>query len=92
MRGWSIEGEPSQKTEIYWCNGQKILFKTSQQDLRLRLFVYKVTVSSRNRPAERRIEITSTYGTGLARLGSYPDTVLGYEADQKIFVGVDAER
>jgi hypothetical protein len=60
--------------------------------VRLRLFVYKVTGSSRGRPDERRIEITSTYQKGLKRLRTYRDAVLGYDEDHNIFVGVDPER
>jgi Domain of unknown function (DUF3883) len=88
--GWSIQGVPASGRLLR--NGQKMLLRTDQHDLRLRLFVYKVTESSRQRPVERRIEITSTYRKGLKKLSSYPDVVLGYETDKSLFVGVDAER
>jgi hypothetical protein len=73
-------------------NGQKMLLKSDQVDLRFRLFVYKVTGTGRSRPEERRIEITSTYQTGLKRIRSYPDIVLGYEPSENLFVGVDSQR
>lgn len=88
--GWTLEGAPDGGNLLR--NGQKMLLRTNGQDLRLRLFVYKVTGSSRNKPEERRIEITSTYQKGLVKLRSYNDVVLGYETNQQIFVGVDSER
>jgi len=88
--GWSIQRAPVGARLLR--NGQKMLLRTDQHDLRLRLFVYKVTESSRSRPVERRIEITSTYRKGLKKLTSYPDVVLGYETERRLFVGVDAER
>lgn len=89
-QGWVIETTPIGGRLLR--NGQKLLLKSPQIDLRLRLFVYKVTGSSRNRPVERRIEITSTYQKGLHRVRDYPDVVLGYEPDLNVFVGVDPER
>lgn len=88
--GWTIQHVPANGRLIR--NGQKLMLKTNRQDLRFRLFVYKVTESGRSRPEERRIEITSTYQKGLAKARSYPDIVLGYETEQDLFVGVDSER
>ena len=73
-------------------NGQPLILKSGQDERRVRLFVYKVTGSGRDKPAERRIEITSTYQKGLRRLQAYPDVVLGYDADRDLFVGVDPRR
>ena len=73
-------------------NGQKVMLKSDRIDLRFRLFVYKVTGSSRGRPEERRIEITSTYPKGLPRISKFPDTVLGYDPVSKLYVGVDSQR
>jgi Domain of unknown function (DUF3883) len=88
--GWRLERIPA--TGRLLRNGQKILLKSDQLDLRFRLFVYKVGGSSRNRPEERRIEITSTYQKGLQRIRDFPDVVLGYDSIKQIFVGVDSER
>jgi hypothetical protein len=57
--------------------------------------MYKVTGSSRNRPDERRIEITTTYAgqdPGSPTCGDYEDVVLGYDADSNTFVGFDHRR
>jgi hypothetical protein len=88
--GWRLEAVPARGRLLR--NGQKIMLRSDQLDLRFRLFVYKVGGSSRNRPEERRIEITSTYQKGLERLRDYPDVVLGYSPDQKMFVGLDPQR
>jgi hypothetical protein len=73
-------------------NRQLMILKTPQGDLRIRLFVYKVTGSGRSKPYERRIEITSTYEKGLESLEGFQDVVLGYEAGSNIYVGLDPER
>jgi hypothetical protein len=88
--GWTIERIPDNGRLLR--NGQKILFKSDRLDLRVRLFVYKVTGSGRARPEERRIEITSTYQKGLPPLARFRDVVLGYETDSDIYVGVDSQR
>src|SRR5882762_5433586 len=88
--GWTIDRIPDNGRLLR--NGQKILFKSDRLDLRVRLFVYKVTGSGRARPEERRIEITSTYQKGLPPLARFRDVVLGYETDSDIYVGVDSQR
>jgi hypothetical protein len=88
--GWHIiQGPDGGRLER---NGQRIILRTSKQDARFRIFVYKVTQSSRGKPEERRIEITSTYPKGLARVREYTDVVLGFDLDHNIFVGVDPRR
>jgi Domain of unknown function (DUF3883) len=88
--GWTIDKIPDNGRLLR--NGQKILFRSDRLDLRVRLFVYKVTGSGRARPEERRIEITSTYQKGLPPLPRFRDVVLGYETDSHIYVGVDSQR
>jgi hypothetical protein len=88
--GWTIETVP--EDGMLLRNGQKVRLRSGQADIHFRLFVYKVTGSSRGKPEERRIEITSTYQKDLARLRGYPDVVLGYDYAGAIFVGVDPER
>lgn len=73
-------------------NGQLLILRAAKYDARLRLFVYKVTGSSRGKSYERRIEITSTYQKGLQHLSDYQDVVLGFDAEHGIFVGVDPQR
>lgn len=89
--GWKIVGAPG--SGKLRRNGQFIVLKTAARDIRIRLFMYKVTGSSRGRPNERRIEITSTYQKGsISRSNEYQDIVLGFDPEKKIFVGVDARR
>jgi len=88
--GWTIDTVPDNGKLSR--NGQKMLLRSDRLDLRIRLFVYKVTGSGRSRPEERRIEITSTYQKGLSRLKNFPDVVIGYDYEKKLYVGVDAQR
>ena len=88
--GWTVSSAPLGGKLLR--NGQKILLRADEQDLRLRLFLYKITESSRNKPEERRIEITSTYPKGLDSIRLYRDVVLGYETELNLFVGIDPER
>lgn len=88
--GWKLLRIPASGRLLR--NGQLIVLRSDQLDMRFRLFVYKVGESGRNRPEERRIEITSTYQKGLVRVRDYPDIVLGYDPLEKMFVGVDSER
>jgi len=88
--GWTPVSVPARG--ILSRNAQLLILKADKNDIRLRLFIYKVTGSSRGRTDERRIEITSTYQKGLKRLRNYQDVVLGIDADSHIFVGVDPRR
>ena len=89
--GWRIQKSPTNGK--LRRNGQLMTLKTRSRDTRLRLFVYKVTGSSRGKPNERRIEITSTYKNGrIERPTDYFDVVLGIDTDNDIFVGVDPRR
>lgn len=88
--GWVIIESPHLGRLVR--NGQHIILRTAKHDTRLRVFVYKVTQSSRGKPDERRIEITSTYSKGLTRAREYSDVALGYDFEHDIFVGVDPRR
>jgi hypothetical protein len=88
--GWTLQIAPDNGYLVR--NGQLLVLKTAKRDTRLRLFIYKVTGSSRGKPHERRIEITSTYQKGLLLAKNYQDVVLGIEQDLNIFVGVDPRR
>lgn len=89
--GWRIVLAPSEGHLPR--NGLRLVLKSKGKDIRIRLFVYKVTGSSRNRPTERRIEITSTYRNGrITRLREFQDLVLGFDPTNQIFVGVDSRR
>lgn len=88
--GWRIDSAPEAGRLLR--NGQKVMLRSERVDLRFRLFVYKVTGSSRGRPEERRIEITATYPKGLVRIPRFPDAVLGYDPVSMLYVGVDPQR
>lgn len=73
-------------------NGLHLTLHTPDVLRRFRILVYKVSRSSRNRDWERRVEITSTYQGGLRPARGYRDVVLGFHADEDIFVGLDPIR
>jgi len=73
-------------------NGVKLVLRARGKDLRLRIFAYKVTTSGRGRPHERRVEITTTYASGLAPVGGFSDAVLGLDHQSRKYVGIDPRR
>lgn len=88
--GWAITQAPNSGKLVR--NQQLIVLGMPNRKVSLRVFVYKVTQSSRGRGHERRIEITSTYSGGLASEPGYNDVVLGYDLDRTVFVGLDPVR
>jgi hypothetical protein len=88
--GWVVAAAPAKGRLTR--NGQLLSLETPKQMIRIRLFVYKVTESSRGKPEERRVEITSTYQKGLKRKRGYQDVVLGIDVSKNVFVGVDPRR
>jgi hypothetical protein len=61
--------------------------------MRFRVFCYKATTSSRDRPHERRVEITTTYLKGnLRRASGYRDVVFGYDVVAQRLIGIDPRR
>lgn len=88
--GWTILKAPEHGQLLR--NGQKYTLAAPGHEIKLRLFVYKVTGSGRSRPSERRIEITTTYNSGLIRARGYYDVVIGYSQETDTFVGVDPRR
>lgn len=88
--GWTVAQAPDDGRLAR--NGQLLKLRSTDGDRSIRLFVYKVTGSSRSRPDERRIEITTTYQKGLKRRLRYTDVVLGLDDAENIFVGVDPRR
>lgn len=87
--GWKLESVPD-KAKLR-RNGQLIRLKWKKGEKQLRLFIYKITGSGRNKH-ERRIEITTTYPKGLSRAAGYEDVVLGYDTELAVFVGIDPRR
>lgn len=88
--GWHIQKGPSRGQLPR--NGSLLSLIWNSDCTSVRLFIYKVTKSSRGRPHERRVEITSTYKTGLVHDSHYTDIVLGYDEPSGVFVGVDPRR
>jgi len=88
--GWTLSSAPENKRIPR--NGAKIILKADEIELRLRIFVYKVTSSGRNLHHERRVEITTTYQSGLKPLKRFADIVIGLDETSGKYVGVDSRR
>ena len=73
-------------------NGMKISLKLDDREVRIRILAYKITTSGRSRPHERRVEITTTYKSGLAKAPGYRDVVLGIDTAGNKYVGIDSRR
>lgn len=72
---------------------QLIEFRTSTRRVRVRFSIF--SVGDRGEPHrrdERRIQITTTYLSGLERVSDCIDVVLGYDSVNKVYVGLDARR
>jgi hypothetical protein len=67
-------------------------FEKAGRQFRFRILMFAVGGTGRGRNDERRIEITSTYKSGLERYSSTIDIVLGIERDQGMLVGIDSRR
>jgi hypothetical protein len=88
--GWTIDTVPEDGKIPR--NGLKLILKTREKELRLRVYAYKVTSSGRSRPHERRVEITTTYKSGIKPLNRFRDVVLGIDVDGGKYVGIDSRR
>ena len=88
--GWVVESIPEDGRIPR--NGLKLILKLDDEELRVRVFTYKVTTSGRNRPHERRVEITTTYLSGLKKAPRYSDVVIGIDAATGKYVGIDGSR
>lgn len=88
--GWKVESIP--EDGAIPRNGMKLLLRTGDFERRVRIFAYKVTSSGRSRPHERRVEITTTYRSGLRRSASFRDVVLGVDTISNRYVGIDSRR
>src|SRR5688572_20459346 len=88
--GWNVDRIPDDGKIPR--NALKLVLKANGQEVNLRVIAHKVTTSGRNRPHERRIEITTTYQSGLKRLRGFRDVVLGVDVETGKYVGVDGRR
>src|SRR5438128_1384472 len=88
--GWTLEAVPSHGRVPR--NGLQLELKAGNLDVRLRVYVYKVTSSGRSRSHESRVEITTTYPGGLRKLKGFRDVVLGFDEESNTYVGIDMRR
>jgi len=74
-------------------NQQLVELRTPRRSIRIRLSVYKVGGRGEShRLHQQRIEITTTYNSGLGRLRDWADVVLGYDSNHDAYVGLDPRR
>lgn len=89
--GWRLDRIPG--TATVPMNKARLVLKTDNAEYRYRLLLFAVGPSSRGRPAERRVEITSTYLSGrLDEDKTVRDVVLGWERKLEVYVGIDSRR
>jgi hypothetical protein len=89
--GWSPVRFPAQGKVSR--NRQLVELCTPTGCIRVRLSVYKIgDRGEAHRLDERRIEITTTFGSGLRRLRRWKDVVLGYSKLNDAYVGLDPRR
>jgi hypothetical protein len=74
-------------------NHQLLELRTPHRSIRIRVSVYKVGGRGEaHRLHQQRIEITTTYASGLPRLRDWDDVVLGYDSIHDAYVGLDPRR
>jgi hypothetical protein len=74
-------------------NRQLVELRTPNRTVRVRVSIYKVgDRGEAHRRDERRIEITTTFASGLPRLRNWADVVLGYDSLNDAYVGLDPRR
>jgi len=88
--GWAIESLPLGGKIP--SNRALIVLREGEKEIRIRVSAYTVTGSSRSKPHERRVEITTTYGSGLVRRRDLNDVVLGIDKTSNKYVGIDSRR
>jgi hypothetical protein len=89
--GWRLDRIPEGAKVP--TNKARLVLKTDNAEYRYRLLVYAVSTSSRGRPDERRVEVTSTYlGGNLEEDATARDVVLGWEREAEVYVGIDSRR
>lgn len=60
--------------------------------LKYRVLLFAVGAAGRSNPLERRVEITSTYASGLNKIQGHVDIVLGVERSERLLVAIDPRR
>ena len=74
-------------------NRQLIELRTPTATIRVRVSIFAVADRGEShRRDEARIQITTTYLSGLKRANGYTDIVLGYDSRNDVYVGLDSRR
>jgi hypothetical protein len=74
-------------------NHQFVEFHTPTTHVKARFCIFAVgDRGESHRRDERRIQITTTYLSGLSRLSDCIDIVLGYDSENDVYVGLDSRR
>lgn len=74
-------------------NHQLFALHAPDRGIQIRLSAYKVSGRGEaHRLHQQRIEITTTLGSGLPRLRSWADVILGYDPERDAYVGLDPRR
>jgi hypothetical protein len=89
--GWKPVRFPDNAAIV--ANRQLLELRTPNRSVRLRISIFKVgDRGEAHRRDERRIEITTTFASGLSRLRNWADVVLGYDPASDTYVGLDPRR
>lgn len=73
-------------------NKINIDLKVGGHTLSYRILLFAVGEAGRSNPLERRVEITTTYNSGLSKLPNSVDVILGVEREKHLLVGIDSRR
>jgi hypothetical protein len=73
-------------------NRLNIVLKVGGHTLSYRILLFAVGEAGRSNPLERRVEITTTYNSGLVKLPNSVDVILGVEREKRLLVGIDSRR
>ena len=89
--GWKAVIAPAKG--LLQSNRQLVEFRAPNAVTRVRFCIFSVgDRGESHRRDERRIQITTTYLSGLPRLRGYTDIVLGYDSENDVYVGLDPRR
>ena len=73
-------------------NRLNITLKVGGHSLLYRILLFAIGKAGRSNPLERRVEITTTYSSGLRLVPNSVDVVLGVERERRLLVGLDPRR
>ncbi|MBR8187007.1 DUF3883 domain-containing protein [Burkholderia ambifaria] len=73
-------------------NKLQLTMRVGGHNLSYRILLFAVGAAGRTNPHERRVEITTTYKSGLSKLMDSVDVILGVERNKRLLVGIDSRR